>query len=140
MRAADLCLGAAVVVLATTAATAQAPSDSVSVAISRSECEYLMRHRPAPDVAYKPGVDVRGKPVVPADRGGLPPLHLPDNYTFVVSRTIAGLPGGVEVEMAIGEIEYDIDSGRMTFNGQPLTDPMADELVAHCQAVLAKNK
>src|SRR5690606_26258815 len=36
------------------------------------ECRILPEHRPAPDVAYQPGVDVQGKPVVPADVNQVP--------------------------------------------------------------------
>ncbi len=34
---------------------------------SREVCRQLVRHVPAADVAYKPGVDAKGKPIAPAD-------------------------------------------------------------------------
>ncbi|HIC81294.1 MAG TPA: hypothetical protein EYP07_10060, partial [Kiloniellaceae bacterium] len=50
--------------------------------ITRADCQRLVRHLPAADVAYQPGVDVRGRPVAPADLGAAepgaaPPLALP---------------------------------------------------------------
>ena len=139
MRRFLIILAAATGAVMGTSAPAQDAAGDVAVTIGKRECEYLMRHRPAPDVAYRPGVDVRGRAVAPAEGDGPAPLKLPDTYTFAISRTIAGLPGGAEAEMAIGTIEYDINSGRMTFNGHPLTDPLADELVIHCRTVLGKD-
>ena len=37
-----------------------------------------MRHEPAPDVAYQPGVDVHGRAVAPADLNGGSQIELPD--------------------------------------------------------------
>ncbi len=37
------------------------------ITITKMDCSRLIQHTPAPDVAYKPGVDVRGRPVVSAD-------------------------------------------------------------------------
>src|SRR5215475_7077827 len=51
---------------------------SAEVAISRRDCDRLVNHEPAPDVAYQPGVDVHGKPVAPADLGGGSQIELPD--------------------------------------------------------------
>ena len=48
------------------------------VAISQRDCERLVNHEPAPDVEYQPGVDVHGRPVVPADLNGGNSVELPD--------------------------------------------------------------
>ncbi|KIL99011.1 hypothetical protein CCC_02461 [Paramagnetospirillum magnetotacticum MS-1] len=56
--------------LCTPAVMAQGASGSsgpVVITISKLDCSRVISHTPAPDVAYKPGVDVRGKPVVSAD-------------------------------------------------------------------------
>ena len=37
------------------------------VAITGADCARVVAHAPAPDVAYRPGVDVEGGAVVPAD-------------------------------------------------------------------------
>ncbi len=47
----------------------QAPSQA-EVRITRQDCQRLVHHVPAADVAYRPGVDVHGKPVVAADLAG----------------------------------------------------------------------
>lgn len=46
---------------------AKATAGPMVITISKPDCSRLIQHVPAPDVAYKPGVDVRGRPVVPAD-------------------------------------------------------------------------
>jgi hypothetical protein len=60
----------AMLCLASSAALGQgaaANSGPMVITISKPDCSRLISHTPAPDVAYKPGVDVRGKPVVSAD-------------------------------------------------------------------------
>ena len=52
------------------AAPPAAAHEKATVAITRADCARLVAHRPAPDVAYQPGVDVYGREVVPADLGG----------------------------------------------------------------------
>lgn len=41
-----------------------------TVSITRQDCSRLIRHQPAPDVAYQPGVDAYGREVAPADLPG----------------------------------------------------------------------
>ncbi len=49
--------------------------------LSKRECRHLIvNHTPAADVAYKPGVDVRGKPVVSAD--------VPNGYEHITPTVI----------------------------------------------------
>jgi len=40
------------------------------VMVSKKDCRKIIRHQPAADVAYKPDVDVRGRPVKSADFDG----------------------------------------------------------------------
>lgn len=88
------------------------------------ECRVLPEHRAAADVAYRPGMDVRGKPVVPADVNASP---LGTDQTIVVPLTIdlaERLQGmnvpGLNMETTLGFLEFSPD-GRVTYNGQDLT-------------------
>ena len=45
---------------------AAAVSEGPKVRIAKKDCRRLVRHQPAADVAYQPGVDVRGNKVVGA--------------------------------------------------------------------------
>lgn len=89
------------------------------------ECRILPEHKAANDVTYKPGVDVRGKAVVPADINADPmgistqtvvvPLTV-DLAKRLQNQNIAGL----EMEGTLGFLEI-APSGRITYNGQDLT-------------------
>lgn len=109
------------------------PLDPVQVRISDQDCRWLSRHRPAADVEYKPGVSTTGKPVAPADLGGRPPLALPEVYTFSIGREIVGLPGNVQANLSVGTVLFDTVGQRLSFNGQPLSPQLEDELVALCR-------
>lgn len=84
-----LVLGAASLALPATALaqqTAEMGGQPVRIVITKLDCSRLIRHVPAADVAYQPGVDARGRAVAPADMPGsganaLPNL-LPDVLEF----------------------------------------------------------
>lgn len=61
----------------------------IRIVITKLDCSRLIRHVPAADVAYKPGVDAKGRAVAPADIPGsgadaIPNL-LPDVLEFPVT-------------------------------------------------------
>ena len=89
------------------------------------ECRILSYHGSFNEAAYKPGVDVRGKSVVPADINAVP-MGL-DQQTIVVPLTIDLAKRlqnlsvqGLNLEATPGYIEI-APSGRITYNGQDLT-------------------
>src|SRR3546814_8990549 len=51
-------------------AASAAKADERRVVITAQDCSRLVEHSAAPDVAYRPGVDVRGRSVAPADLPG----------------------------------------------------------------------
>ncbi len=60
-----------------------------NVSLSASACQQMVQHVPADDVTYKPGVDVHGKPVVPADLGGGPTITMPDQIDIQIGIDLA---------------------------------------------------
>lgn len=61
----------------------------IRIVITKVDCSRLIRHVPAPDVAYQPGLDARGRAVAPADLPGsgadaLPNL-LPEVLEFPIT-------------------------------------------------------
>lgn len=109
------------------------PLEPVQVRIADVDCLRLARHTPAADVEYKPGVSTTGKAVVPADLGGRPPIALPEVYTFSIGRDLVGPPGNTKAELAVGTVLFDTVTQRLTFNGQPLTAPLENELALLCR-------
>lgn len=70
-------------------AAALAQQEPVRIVITKTDCSRLIRHVPAADVAYKPGVDAKGRAVAPADMPGsgadaLPGV-LPDVLEFPIT-------------------------------------------------------
>ena len=106
--------------------------------IDLSVCQYLPRHRPAPDVEYTPGVDVRGRPVAPADlpgsAGGAAPLErfdIPVTLNFARRMGFAVPSGGVPGNAQVGTLT--LSGNRLFFNGQPVGGPSEAELYALCR-------
>ncbi|KJE36972.1 hypothetical protein UF64_01070 [Thalassospira sp. HJ] len=119
------------------AATDEAAAPTITV--TRSACKALVTHVPDDDVAYKPGVDVRGNEVAPADLNGGSNIlkSLPKEIEFPVTIDFfeySGLtvPDGVSGEQSIGKITYR--NGRVYFNDQPLGDDANNaELIDACR-------
>ena len=73
-------------ILAAGAAMAEADFAAGELRISRLDCQRLVRHVTRPDVAYRPGANLRGEHVVPADVAPRLRLRLPD--TIVIDITV----------------------------------------------------
>jgi hypothetical protein len=117
--------------------------DAVQVRVTEADCRRLVLHEPAPDVAYQPGVDVRGKEVAPADLQGSNTLGqklLETEIAFDLNLNpllFAGNPALAETfdeaTVNFGRVTYDKGTGRMTLDGEPLTDPQQAAIVAACR-------
>jgi hypothetical protein len=125
-------IGSIALVLANIAWAAPA---SAEIAISRQDCQRLVNHEPAPDVTYQPGVDVHGRPVVPADLGGGQQIQLPDVIYIPIEVLIQdkyGIPANsvlYDATALVGVVS--VRGNQVYFEDQPLTDP---EIVALEQA------
>lgn len=98
------------------------------------------------DVAYKAGVDTKGRKVAPADLGGGVDFELPDSYEFSApinpvtygktaqQQAVANTMGlASTTAMNVGTVKVDTRTGDVLFNGRPLTDPQAAELARACR-------
>jgi hypothetical protein len=146
---------AAALVLIGASVPADADPDGDVVRIGRLDCQRLVRHLPRPDVAYRPGVDVRGEHVVPAEVDQRPRLRLPETIYLSISvdlcerldpatgrklcrRMAPGAAGPVEqerfeAEAALGTVTVTDDGRRVSFNGQALTDEAAAVVAEACR-------
>lgn len=104
--------------LMVTASAAQAED------IAPMECQLLPVHVAKDDVAYKPGVDVKGKKVVPADLDA-PTMDLPKTILIPLSVDMSdklqnnGVDGAM-MEAPLGMLEIH-PNGRVVYNGKDLT-------------------
>lgn len=111
------------------------------IRVSHDACRNLARYQPAPDVAYRPGVDARGRSVTPADLGPSRPLVLPDVVSFDINMDLkkysqgglANSPRMGSLEFSAGTVTVDVTTGQVTFDGQPLTDEDQALLAVECQ-------
>ena len=114
-----------------------AASASAEVAISRRDCQRLVRHEPAPDVAYQPGVDVHGRPVAPADLNGGSQIELPDVIYIPIEVLIQdkyGIPANsvlYDATALVGVVS--VRGNQVYFEDQPLTDPEIVALEEACR-------
>ncbi len=121
-------LAAAGAVAQTTKITETDGGEVTSLSVSRSDCLRLVRHRAGGDVAFKPGVDVRGKKIVPADVEGrvdmAPKGDVVIDFGVDLAEKYNINPGsGLSATAAIGKVVYNMDSGTFTINDKPLEPP-----------------
>ena len=118
-------------------AVAPLAAGAQTVTITQASCAQLTRHVPATDVEYKPGVDVSGRKVMPADLDSGPRIEMPTSFNIPISVEIAkrfGIPAVADLykpEALIGTVAYR--DGRFWFNDQPLQDEGQAALADLCQ-------
>lgn len=111
--------------------------------VTKQDCLRLVRHQPAPDVAFKPGVDVHGRKVAPADMASSLPIKLPKEIVIDIGVDLNEKYGiGVDDDgnnrysattETLGKVRVDSLSGRVTWNGQPLDGTDTEALRAACR-------
>jgi len=96
------------------------PAAAQTVTISTADCRRLVAHAPRADVTYQGGVDVRGKPVVPADVGGAATLDLPAIIEIPVTVDVAKRLGAGAPDSILGSrrgLEGKAALGTLTIKG-----------------------
>lgn len=122
---------------------ARVKPDHIRLQVTEADCRRLVAHQPAADVAYQPGVDVRGDAVAPADLPGSNALGeklLETEIAFDLELNPLLFAGNAalansfdEATVNFGRVVYDRDSGRMTLDGEPLTDPQTAAISKACR-------
>ncbi|MBT5841795.1 MAG: hypothetical protein HOH80_22545, partial [Rhodospirillaceae bacterium] len=80
------------------AGTGAAHAKGPQLAIGKKDCQRLVRHQARADVKYRPGIDVRGRKVAPADLHGGSPIKIPNVITFDVKFDIKNYLGKAEAD------------------------------------------
>lgn len=110
------------------------------IVVEPGACDYVTAHEPAPDVAYRPGVDAEGNLVAPADLDDSGRIELPEEYTtdiFVHLEDAIDIPAGSNLErikdseIAIGTLT--IRDEELLFDGRPLTSQEQNAIAAECR-------
>lgn len=113
------------------------------VTVTREDCETLVpdaAYHPDPgeDIAYKPGVDADGAPVVPADTVSQPTFTFPETISIPLQLNITQRFGidyglGTKMEPTLGSIEIHAD-GRISYNGEPLAEDLQQKIKTICRS------
>lgn len=128
-------------------AASGAPQDAVKTVVSEfsislNDCRQRVPHQPQDDVAYQPGVDVHGNPVVPADiQPMLGQIQPPDEIVIDFGIDLAGRygisgTGLITATAGILTVNYDITSGTLMVNGKPLLKDDARAVAKACKMML----
>ena len=128
-----------------------AAAEHTTLQLSKADCRRLVEHQPNGDIAYREGVDLRGRPVVPADLPGRPKLPLPEDYVFDIEirpfdflerrrlgedpELIADALSENATTLTLGRAMVRRD-GRAYFNGVALHDEAQWALVRGCRDAL----
>jgi len=128
-------------ILVATAASAEV----VRIETSQENCARIQKHVARNDVTYKPGVDVNGKPVAPADLQDQPKF-LKDEIVIDLALPLKDLydvanPPNRKIqnaEVLVGTVRYELLSGKFYFNDQPLADTALYAIAEKCQEIYGK--
>ena len=117
-----------------------------AASVSLEDCKRLLKRQveymPSDDVAYKPGVDVHGNAVAPANAGPtLNEIAMPDKIVIDFGMDFAGRYGisGAGLHTATADIftiQYDLALGGLTVNGKPLSQDDSRAVSKACAAML----
>lgn len=131
------------------AGAAFAQDASQTIRVDTAACRYVTKHIPDADVAYKPGVDVHGKKVVPADITPPTDYHIEDSMYLRLTLDAAKAFGlkvpniptvkqgnnpnvpAVMSETVAGYITFK--HGKAYLNNKPLDDAGQSQLAVLCR-------
>ena len=114
--------------------------EGLRLSINRDTCRRIARsHRPADDVAYREGVDVRGKPVAPADIPGSFRFQAPETIEFDLSfnplaNTAIDREAFANTETAIARVAVDIATGEVRIDGKMVGPEGEAAILERCRA------
>ncbi|WP_236783613.1 hypothetical protein [Azospirillum humicireducens] len=106
--------------------------------IDLSLCQRLTRHVPAADVEHRPGIDVNGRPVAPADlpgtAGAQPPIPIDLPLSVDLARRMGiALPSVPVLPDDVTAVWLSVVGDQLYLNGQPIDPGAEDRLYAYCR-------
>lgn len=95
-------------------------------------CHYILSHKPDEDVMYRPGVDVEGNPVEPAELNNTHIIPAPKVIEFPLTIELdkylktTGVTKNLELKTNLETLKVDMDTGIVTYDNQELTTVLQD--------------
>lgn len=125
--------------------------------VEKSVCRQIAAYQPEARVAYQPGVDVRGRPVVPADVNAVPLGDFENQIRIKLTNDTAklfglNLPNVAVNKVPIGQeqvplVNPEMEVGFITFqdghpflNGKALESDAATKLRTLCSGALSEER
>ena len=127
------------------------------IVVTAQACRKIVEHVPSKDVEYKPGVDVHGKKVAPADLSNSYAKLVPDEITLNVGADLADRLGrkrardsgldpksgarptlAYEGKVPLGKVT--LKGNRVFWNDEPLLGDDEALLAASCRNVLGQTE
>ena len=93
-------------------------------------CNYMISHQTDNDVTYKPGIDVEGKAVKPAELKTSHSIQAPDIIEFPLTISLdqfletAGISEKLEMETKLETITIEMKTGKVTYGGKDITSDL----------------
>lgn len=113
---------------------------AADIAVTRRDCDRLVKYQQPPGVEYQPGIDAHGQTVAPADLNGGYNIKLPETIVIPIELFIQDkyhIPANSVLWAAKAEIgTVTVHGDRVYFNGQELTDPETAALADLCRQQL----
>ncbi len=113
---------------------------AADIAVTRRDCDRLVKHQPAPGVEYQPGVDVHGRPVAPADLGGGYQIKPPETIVIPIEVLIQdrfNIPTNSVLWNAKAQVGVvTVKGDQVYYEGQLLGDPETAALEQLCREQL----
>ena len=110
------------------------------IIVTPSDCLLLEQHIPDDDVNYKPDVDVRGNPTVPAEVKNTNNMRIGENgYSFYLTHDALGndefkkqygLDTAQEGRIILGQVS--VKEGEVYWNGEPLQNRYRHNIYLLC--------
>src|SRR3954453_17603915 len=98
---------------------------SADIAVTRQDCDRMVKYQQPPGVEYQPGIDAHGQTVVPADINGGYKIKLPETIVIPIELFIqdkSHTPANSVLWAAKAEIgTVTVQGDRVYFNGQELS-------------------
>ena len=113
---------------------------TADIAVSREDCDRLVKYQEPPGVEYQPGIDAHGETVVPADLGGGVNIQLPQTIIIPIEQFLQDkyhIPANAALWAGKAELGVvTVQGDQVLYNGQPLTDPETAALADLCRKQL----
>jgi hypothetical protein len=113
---------------------------AADIAVTRQDCDRMVKYQEPPGVEYQPGVDAHGEPVVPADINGGYNIKLPETIVIPIELFLQDkyhIPANSVLWAGKAEIgTVTVHGDRVYFNGQALSDPEEAALADLCRQQL----